>query len=325
MSSTTQPSVKATTSATSGPAAATPAEEPSGLIFNIQPFSIHDGPGIRTTVFMKGCPLSCEWCANPDGRHQQAELLTRDVKCVRCGNCVEACPSGAITVDEDLRRIDWARCDLCLQCAQQCSTGALAVSGTQMTVSDLVGEVEKDEPFFRNSGGGITISGGEPLLQWEFAAQVFRACRDKGIHTTLDTSGHAPWEHVEAVLEHADLVLYDVKHIDPDIHRQQTGVGNDLILRNLERTARRVRTWIRIAVVPGFNDSDSDVRRIADFVLTLDVEKVSLLPYHGWGEAKYRAMGRGYPMRTTPAPSDERMEQLCAIVTAAGLRCTIKH
>jgi pyruvate formate lyase activating enzyme len=325
MSNMAQTSAKATALAASSPAVATSEGERGGLIFNIQPFSIHDGPGIRTTVFMKGCPLSCEWCANPDSQHAHAEILTRDIRCVRCGRCVEACPSGAVAIDEDVREIDWARCDLCLQCAPLCSTGALAVSGTHLTVGDLVHEVEKDRPFYKNSGGGVTISGGEPLLQWEFVAQVFRACRDKGIHTALDTSGHAPWENLESVLEHVDLALYDVKHMDSDVHRRRTGAGNELILSNLERSARKLRTWIRIAVVPGFNDSDADVRRIADFAFPLGVEKVSLLPYHGWGEARYRAMGREYPMKGANTLSDDRMAELCAIVTTAGLKCTVKH
>lgn len=318
-------SAKATAPTASSPAAATSEGEQSGLIFNIQPFSIHDGPGIRTTVFMKGCPLSCEWCANPDGQHASAEILTRDIKCIRCGKCAEECPSGAVSIDEDVRVIDWARCDLCLECARLCSTGALAVSGTYLTVGDLVREVEKDSLFYKNSGGGVTISGGEPLLQWEFVAQAFRACQDKGIHTALDTTGHAPWNIVESVLEHVDLLLYDVKHMDSDIHRRRTGAGNELILSNLERSARKARTWIRVAVVPGFNDSDLDVRRIADFVVPLGVEKVSLLPYHGWGETRYRAMGREYPMKGTTALSDDRMAELCAIVTSVGLKCSVKH
>ena len=296
-----------------------------GLIFNIQPFSIHDGPGIRTTLFTKGCPLRCQWCSNPDGWNAFAEIMTRDSKCVRCGRCAKACPVKAITVDEDWRKIDWARCSLCLECARVCPNGAIIISGKSMSVDEVVQELARDRLFYENSGGGVTISGGEPLMQAEFVAQAFEACKEKGIHTALDTTGLAPWETMESVLEHVDLVLYDLKHMDPEIHKRRTGVSNELILSNLQKTAHKIRTWVRIPVIPGFNDSDLDIQQIVDFSATLPVEKVSLLPYHGWAHAKYEALGIEYPMKGSQPPSDERINEICEMVTCARLKCTIQY
>ncbi|MFC2000074.1 radical SAM protein [Chloroflexota bacterium] len=167
--------------------------------------------------------------------------------------------------------------------------------------------------------------GGEPLLQWEFIAQVFGACKERGIHTALDTSGYAPWNTIEPVLKHVDLVLYDLKHMDPEIHERCTGASNELVLSNLQKTVHEVRTWIRIPVIPGFNDSDSDIQRIVDFVSPLPVEKVSIIPYHGFGQAKYESMGIEYPVKGTPPPSDDRIGAVCEIVSNVGLTCTVRY
>lgn len=302
-----------------------PENSKTGLIFNIQTYSIHDGPGIRTTVFMKGCPLRCRWCSNPESWNAFEEIMTRDVKCTRCGLCVESCPNSAITTDGDGRKIDRARCNLCLQCARICPNAAIIISGRYISVNELVQEVARDLPFFRNSKGGITISGGEPLLQWEFVAQVFKECKAKGIHTTLDTSGYSAWEKMESVLEYVDLVLYDLKHIDPEIHKRQVGKSNKLIISNLQKTTRKVRTWVRIPIIPGFNDSDSHIQRIVDFSSTLPVEKVSILPYHDWGKLKYDALGKEYTIKETQPLSDERLNEIRHMVTTAGLNCTINY
>ena len=296
-----------------------------GLIFNIQPLSIHDGPGIRTTVFMKGCPLICEWCENPESQNAFEEIMTRDIKCTRCGRCIEACSLGAITIDEERRKIDRAKCNLCLECANACPNGALFISGEFKGVEEIVEEVAKDSLFYRISGGGVTISGGEPLTQSEFVTQVLKGLKEKGIHTALDTTGFAPWEKMEGVLEYVDLVLFDLKHVDPEIHRQRTGVGNELILHNLQKTAYKAKTWVRVPVIPCFNDSESAIQQIAIFCSTLPVEKLSLLPYHGWAETKYEALGREFLMKAIQSHSDERMKELCEVIMAAGLECTIKY
>lgn len=294
-----------------------------GLIFNIQKFSLHDGPGIRTTVFMKGCPLSCKWCSNPESIKPYPELMTHDIKCIRCGKCVEACPQEAIKVIDDLRRVDRSKCNLCMDCVKVCPSGALQQSGSYISLDELVAEVEKDRLFYLNSGGGVTFSGGEPLLQWEFIREALRRCKEQGLHTVLDTTGCASWDIMERVLDYVDLVLYDVKHIDPDKHREYTGVDNQLIMDNAVKTTAKVRTWLRIPVIPGFNDSEADIRRIVEFGKELSIEKISLLPYHAFGEHKYESLGRDYPWKGTQPPPEEYIQQLQEIVETCGLAVTV--
>jgi len=200
--------------------------EIKGLIFNIQRFSIHDGPGIRTTVFLKGCPLTCKWCSNPESQKSYPEILTVDRKCIRCGRCAESCSQEAITLDESGRRLDWQKCNLCMECAANCPSGAIEAVGRYLTVDEVVAEVEKDRLFYQNSGGGVTVSGGEPLLQWEFALNLLKECKVRNLHTALDTSGCAPWDVMERVIEHVDLVLYDIKDMHSAKHKAITGVAN---------------------------------------------------------------------------------------------------
>jgi pyruvate formate lyase activating enzyme len=306
-----------------------PKQEPSrngprlGLIFNIQRFSIHDGPGIRTTVFFKGCPLRCRWCSNPESWNDFPEILTLDVKCTRCGRCRDVCPVGAIVVDQRERRIDRAVCNLCLECAEVCPTGAITVSGKWMTVAEVMQEVASDGLFYQNSGGGVTLSGGEPLMQWEFAVDLLKACQEQGFHTALDTSGYAEWEVLEKVLEYTDLVLYDIKHMDPAKHREGTGKTNELILENARKTAAMRRTWLRVPLIPGYNDSAENLTAIARFGREIGAEKVSLLPYHIWGQGKYERLGRKYPMEGVPLPADEQIERCRQLVEESGAKATV--
>jgi pyruvate formate lyase activating enzyme len=294
-----------------------------GLIFNIQRFSIHDGPGIRTTVFMKGCPLRCRWCSNPESWHAHREIVTNDLRCTKCGKCQEVCPQTAIAVDKKGRRIDRSRCDLCLKCAEVCPTGSIAISGAYMTINQVAEEVARDRLFYQNSGGGMTVSGGEPLSQWEFVSGLLGECRNRGIHTALDTSGYAPWEVLEKVLGHADLVLFDIKHMDAEQHRKGTGKSNRLILANARRTASKARTWVRVPLIPGYNDSEGHLEEVARFALEIGAEKVSLLPYHIWGKAKYARLGRRYTIEKTPLPSDEFIERCQGIVESHGAKATV--
>ncbi|MBW1687537.1 MAG: glycyl-radical enzyme activating protein [Deltaproteobacteria bacterium] len=268
--------------------------ELTGLVFNIQRFSIQDGPGIRTTVFMKGCPLRCPWCSNPEGISSAPEIMPSERKCIACKKCLEACAPGAISFRGDIREIDWALCSGCLACAEVCPSRALEVVGEYRTVEETFRIAERDRDFYESSGGGVTVSGGEALLQWEFVRELLKKCQEAGLHTALDTTGYCEWEDMRQVLHHTDLLLFDVKHTDPGRHREKTGVPNDRILRNLERAAGMTRVWLRVPIVPGFNDSEPDMRSTAELAVRVGAEKVSLLPCHDWAREKYRRLGRRF-------------------------------
>ena len=294
-----------------------------GLIFNIQRFSIHDGPGIRTTVFFKGCPLRCRWCSNPESWNDYPEIVTNDVKCTKCGRCQPVCPVDAIVVDQEGRKLNRSICNLCLKCANVCPTGSLAVTGQWMTVGEVMKEVEADGLFYQNSGGGVTLSGGDPLRQWEFALELLKDCKEKGIHTAIETSGYAPWEVLAKILDYTDLALFDIKHMDAARHQWGTGKGNELILNNARRTAAKVRTWLRVPLIPGYNDSEENLKAVARLGLEIGAEKVSLLPYHIWGKSKYGRLGRQYPMEQTPLPSDDLVKRCEKVIADVGLKATI--
>jgi len=296
-----------------------------GLIFNIQRFSIHDGPGIRTTVFMKGCPLQCQWCSNPESQQASPEILTLDRNCIKCGKCVEACPQDAITMTESGRSIDRNKCDRCLECALVCPAEAIQIVGKYMRIDEVISEVVKDRIFYQNSGGGVTVSGGEPLLQWEFVRELLRKCKARNLHTVLDTSGYAPWKVIEEVLRYTDLVLYDVKLLDSARHQAATGVTNEIILANAAKVARSKRTWLRYAVIPGFNDSESCTREIAAFASSLPFEKVSLLPYHAMATQKYERLGREYTCEGISPPTSEHLKQIAQIFESSGVNITIGY
>jgi len=294
-----------------------------GLLFNIQRFSIHDGPGIRTTVFFKGCPLRCRWCSNPESWHDHPEIVTYDAKCTRCGRCQQVCPVDAIAISDQGRKIDRAACNLCLKCAEVCPTGAIAVTGQWMSLEEVMKEVEADSLFYKNSGGGVTLSGGEPLMQREFALDLLKECQAKAFHTALDTSGYAPWEVLDRVLDHTDLVLYDIKHMDSERHGEGTGKGNGLILDNARRTAAKRKTWLRVPLIPGYNDSVEHLGAVARFGLEIGAEKVSLLPYHIWGKSKYERLGRKYPMDDLPLPPDSLAQECQKVIEGLGMKATV--
>jgi pyruvate formate lyase activating enzyme len=294
-----------------------------GLIFNIQRFSIHDGPGIRTTVFFKGCPLRCRWCSNPESWHDYPEIATYDAKCTRCGRCQKVCPVEAISISEEGRKINRTVCNLCMKCAEVCPTGAIAVTGQWMTLDEVMKEVEADSLFYKNSGGGVTLSGGEPLAQWEFALDLLEQCKAKAFHTALDTCGYVPWEVLERVLDYTDLVLYDIKHMDVTLHAEGTGKSNRLVLDNARRAAAKRRTWLRVPLIPGYNDSAENLQAVARFGLEIGAEKVSLLPYHIWGKSKYERLGRKYPMEDVPLPPDSLAQDCQKVIEALGMKATV--
>jgi pyruvate formate lyase activating enzyme len=274
---------------------------------------------------MKGCPLRCQWCSNPESQESYPEIMTIDRKCIKCGKCVEICPEKAITLDESGRRVDRRRCDGCLKCALICPTGAIEIVGKYLNVDQVMAEVLRDDLFYRNSEGGVTISGGEPFLNWQFALELLKRCKAKNIHTALDTCGYAPWIMMEKVLGYVDLVLYDIKLIDSAKHQEATGVTNEIILANAKRVTREKRTWVRYAVIPGFNDSESCAREIARFSSFLHPEKVSLLPYHALGVQKYERLGRIYCLNGVSPPANEYLQQTAEIFESFGLKITIGY
>jgi len=296
--------------------------EPRGLVFDIQRFAIHDGPGIRTTLFLKGCPLSCWWCHNPESQAPRPQLALFDTRCIACGRCVAACARGVHERRADGSRVlHRERCEACGRCVQACFAEALVMEGREVTVAEAMTEVRKDALFYRRSGGGITLSGGEPMLQVEFSTAVLCRAHGEGMHTVLDTSGYAPWDDYEKVLPFVDLVLYDIKHADSEAHRKYTGVPNELIRENLARIdARAVQIEIRIPVIPGINDARENIEAICRFLAGLaHVQRVTLLPYHAFGGSKYPRVGRTYRLNGLASPSRERMEEIAGWVAGQGL------
>lgn len=269
----------------------------TGLVFNIQKYSVHDGPGIRTIVFFKGCPLRCHWCSNPESQNLKAELGYNRDKCLLCGTCVRTCPENALTLTPDGVRIDHARCDMEQLCARTCPAEALTVYGKHRTVQDVLDEVEQDSVFYARSGGGMTLSGGEALAQPEFALALLSEARKRRIHRALETCAFVPEETMLRAAELLNYLLIDIKCLDSAKHRIGTGVPNERILSNI----RAVRAafpglpiHIRTPVVPGYNDNDEDIRAIAEFVKGTGCARYELLAYHRLGEQKYRFLGLDY-------------------------------
>jgi pyruvate formate lyase activating enzyme len=271
-------------------------EGPSGVVFDVRRYAVHDGPGIRTTVSLKGCPLRCAWCHNPESQGAEPQLLVRASRCLRCGACVRACPHGALRLRGDRVETDGDACTLCGACVDACPAEARETIGRSMTVADVLREVERDRLFYEDSGGGVTFSGGEPLAQGAFLLALLRACRERGLHTALDTCGHAPADVFALAIALTDLVLFDVKHADSARHREGTGVGNERILANLRHLAATgVDSIVRVPLVPGFNDAEDDLRAIAALVAALPrVPPVQLLPFHPAAEDKHRRFGMPY-------------------------------
>lgn len=301
--------------------------EARGVVFNIQRFSVHDGPGIRTTVFLKGCPLRCAWCSNPEALQAEPQIITRDAKCIRCGKCVEACPEQAIAVVGNKRTIDWEHCNSCLKCAEVCPSGAIEATGRHMTVAEVMDPVRRDAGYYEHSGGGMTVSGGEPLVQWHFALQLLREAKEMELHTALDTTGCVDWKILDEALNFTDLVLYDVKHTNSARHQEGTGVPNERILDNLRRTAAKsgMRVWVRYPLIPCFNDSEQTLEELCSLVLSLQpaVEKISLLPYHKFGEAKYAALGKRYPWKDKPEMGEAQVEKLRKLVESHSIKVDV--
>lgn len=267
----------------------------TGYIFNIQKFCLHDGPGIRTTVFFKGCNLRCKWCANPESQEKEKQLTLDIRKCTGCGRCVGACPQGARKLKNGVSTVDMLRCNTCGVCRSGCHVGAIHTEGREVTAEEVVTEVMKDKAFYDHSGGGVTFSGGEVLLQWEFAAEEAYTLRQQGVHVAVETAGAVPETVFAAMLKTVDYVLMDLKHYDHDAHLAGTGIGNEQILRNLQLLKNSSLPFlIRIPVIPGFNNDLKDAEKFAELLTALDIREVELLPFHQLGQHKYSLLNMDY-------------------------------
>ena len=285
----------------------------SGLVFNVQRFSTQDGPGLRTTVFMKGCPLACSWCHNPESQSVAPAFVRLAHRCMRCGRCTDEELESPVVAGRD-------ECDV-----EACPTGALQMVGERTDAATLVKKLLRDRIFFDESGGGVTISGGEPLVQAPFVTEVLRLLRAEGVHTALDTCGFSPWPYLRDAASHADLVLYDLKLMDPARHEAATGVSNDLILGNLKALAGvHANVWIRIPIIPAINDDDENLEAAANFLCSLpSALRIDLLPYHPTGEAKFARLGKHFALHGTATPVPTQLDAIAARFHARGLVTTI--
>ena len=293
-----------------------------GVIFNIQRYSIHDGPGIRTLVFLKGCPLHCLWCSNPESQAHPLEVMFFGDKCTSCAACLEACPGGARHMEKGLISIDKGRCQVCGRCVDICLNSAVQMAGNRVSVEAVLDIIEQDRMFYDESGGGVTLSGGEPGSQPDFAAAILERCRKKMISTAIETSGACPWPDLKKLIDHSDVVLYDIKHAEAEKHLQLTGAGNDLIKNNARLVAKSEKEMIvRVPLIPGINDDNENLEAICRFVKSLEtVGEVHLLPYHEYGRVKYKRLGRSYPLLKHAGldPDDIKLTAAKEIVQAAG-------
>lgn len=289
--------------------------ETTGIIFNTQKFSIHDGDGMRTLIFMKGCPLRCLWCSNPESQNPQVEIMDVKSNCIGCGKCMTLCENHA--VKEGTFDIDREVCTRCGVCAEKCYANAKKLTGKQVTVREMMKLIEKDRIFYTNSGGGVTIGGGEPLMQREFVETLLQTCQNSNIHTAIETCGYGEWDEIKGVFEAADQIFFDLKAMDSQLHRKLTGVGNERILENASRLAALAGQdkdlIFRIPLVPGCNDSLENVEQTGSFVSSLEGNggriSIEILPYHNLGENKYRWLSRDYPLPKLEKPSKEKVEE----------------
>ena len=297
-----------------------------GTVFKVERLAVHDGPGIRTVVFLKGCPLRCRWCAAPESQASAPELLIDPERCVGCGACVEACPAGAVSIDAaGAVRTDRSRCEGCGACVRACPSGARAISGRTVTLVEILAEINNDEVFYHRSGGGVTVSGGEPLAQPEFTRAILTASARLGRHTAVETCGLAPWDTLASILPVLDLIFFDLKHIDPRAHRDLTGAENRLILENLKKigeTAGAPPVVVRIPLVPGLTDTPENIDGTGQFLAGVGgVERVEILPYHRYGVHGYGRLGREYDLAALQPPSADHLTALTDRIAGLSDKC----
>ena len=284
--------------------------EHKGLIFKIDRFCLQDGPGIRTMVFMKGCPLRCRWCSNPESINPYPEIIVNDIRCTKCGRCVEVCPQDAISLEQSIRKINRLKCDNCLKCADVCPTQAIKAVGQYISVEEVMREVKADEIFYNNSGGGVTVSGGEPLMQRRFVNELLKECKLEGIGTAIETTGYTSKEIFEEALSYIDIVLFDIKHLTSMAHKKGTGKSNKRILENLYLISNMARIWLRFPIIPGYNDTKENIHNVIELAKNIGAEKVSLLPYHTYGVIKYKQLGRRYRLKGLKSPDDDNTGEI---------------
>lgn len=299
----------------------------TGLVFDVQGHSVHDGPGTRTTVFLNGCPLNCIWCSNPEGLHRKQVMMYRETRCQCCGHCVDTCPENAVSIVDGKLHFNRDICDFCtsLDCIQTCYHEALTVNGKQYSVDALIKIFQRDRQFW-GSKGGVTFSGGEPLFQKSFILPLLKECKKRFIHTCIETTSCISTDFYMEATSYVDWIFTDIKHMNSAIHRELTGVGNELILSNIEKLARSDWNGViipRIPIIPGKNDSEANIAETADFIRSIGLDAVNLLPFHRLGESKYRQLGRTYALAEQTSPPDEQMQQLKSIAEKKGLYCFV--
>lgn len=296
-----------------------------GLVFDIQRFSVNDGPGIRTIVFLNGCPLHCQWCSNPESQLLRPVVMYNDMECIHCGACISACKRGAID-PKNRSMVDHSKCTGCGECSLVCPVGALVMKGKRMTVEEVIRILKKDGTHYRRSGGGLTLSGGEPLMQPEFSVELLKAAHTQGWNTAIETTSCASEEVIRKVFPHIDLALADVKSIDDQKHTHFTGVSNKEILERVKLVSEITKIMVRVPVIPGFNDKKEEIRQIAEFAKTLNQENlqgVNLLPYHSMGENKYKMLGRDYELHGVKMLDKDHVSELKEVVEQCGVNCRI--
>lgn len=297
----------------------------TGIVFDIKKFSIHDGPGIRTTVFLKGCPLQCVWCHNPEGISSKPEIHIWEQRCIACGNCVEICPNSAVSFQDGLRLWDRDVCTRCGRCASLCPAETVQLIGKTVSVADVMAEIEKDVICYDQSGGGVTFSGGEPLNQIRFLKALLESCKDQKIHTAVDTCGLSPWKNYQEIIPYTDLFLFDLKLMDEPRHKELTGASNQLILENLQRLVNQGKQIVvRLPIIPGLNNQPENIAETRSYLQSLgSILKVDILPYHRIASDKYRRMQNEYKLEAIPTPTDTEMESIASQFRSDGFTVTI--
>lgn len=292
----------------------------TAIVSNVSRGSLHDGPGVRTVVYLKGCALRCRWCHNPEALSAQPQVMYAPIKCIHCGRCVEICPEHHRVIGDDMV-LEREGCAACGKCAENCPSGALSMSGTRRTLDEVWKEVMRDRHYYQTSGGGITLSGGECLLQADFAAQLLARCREAGVHTAVETALFVTWESIEKVLPMCDLFLCDFKIPDPEKHRAYTGQDNRLILQNFRALTQRApgRVLLRIPLIPGVNDSEAEMLAFAEKIRDFEegLQSIELLKYNPMAESKYRQVGMNYEAFGEEAQSDDEVKQLAEALEGA--------